>query len=189
MPHHLTRRAFLVAAPVTLVACSAEPVWAPDSAVQANRYVNPGVSELRLYTVRNSGSGNGAHSALLIDASERVLFDPAGSFQANTVPERNDLLHGFSPAVERAYRSYHARTEFLVIWQTIAVPPAVAEQALQLARSHGAVAQANCARATSSILRQLPGFESLGVTWFPDNLEEAFATLPGVTTEELREND
>ncbi len=185
----LTRRAFVVGAPAALAACSAERIWAPDEVVKARRFVSPGPTQLRLYTVRNSGSGNGAHTALLIDASERVLFDPAGSFKANTVPERNDVLHGFSPAVESAYRSYHARTGYHVIWQTLPVTPGVAEQALKLAQANGAVPQAGCARATSAILRQLPGFGDIGQTWFPDNLEAAFAQLPGVTTEELREFD
>lgn len=189
MPRTFTRRTFLAAAPVTLAACSAEPLWAPDADVQAHRFVNPGVSELRLYTVRNTGSGNGAHSGLLIDASERVLYDPAGSFQASTVPERNDLLHGITPEVERLYLSYHARTQYYVITQSITVPPAVAEQALRLAQDYGAVPKANCARAISAILGQLPGFTQIDRTWFPDNLEADFAQLPGVRTEELREND
>lgn len=183
------RRAFVLGAPCALVACSAEPTWAPDAAVQASRYPSPSSSLLRLYTVRNAQSGNGAHSALLIDASERVLFDPAGSFKASGVPERNDLLYGFSPAAERAYRSYHARTEYDVIWQTIAVPPAVAEQAFGFAQKNGAVAKANCTRATSTLLKQLPGFEAIGTTWFPDNLERDFAALPGVVTDRLSEDD
>ncbi|MEL6640483.1 MAG: hypothetical protein AAFP98_04075 [Pseudomonadota bacterium] len=185
----LTRRAFIVGAPCALAACSAEYVWAPDDVVKAATYRNPGASVLRLYTVRNSGSDNGAHTALMIDASERVLFDPAGSFKAQGVPERNDVLHGFSPVAETAYRSFHARSDFYIAWQTVAVPPAVAEQALVLAKANGAVPKANCTRATSSILKQLPGFESLRTTWFPNNLQDAFANIPGVVTEELREFD
>lgn len=189
MARLLTRRAFVVGAPLALAACSAEPIWAPDDAVQAARYSSGGPSALTLFTVKNTGSGNGAHTSLLVDASERVLFDPAGSFKANRVPERNDVLFGFSPAVETAYRSFHARTEFFLVIQKITVPPAVAEQALQLVKANGAVPKANCTRATSTIISQLSGFETIGTTWFPNNLSDAFANIPGVTTSELRELD
>lgn len=189
MPTAITRRAFVIGAPVALAACSAEPSWAPDAAVNAAIYRSPSVSALTLFTVKNSGSDNGAHTALLIDASQRILFDPAGSFRADGTPERNDVLFGFSPAAQRAYTSYHARTDYYVVVQTVAVPPEAAEQALQLALSNGAVAKANCTRATSAILRQLPGFEKVGSTWFPNNLSDTFAKLPGVQTREIREQD
>jgi len=189
MPPMLTRRAFVIGAPLALAACSAEPVWAPDADVQARRFVSGGPTSLTLFTVKNSGSDNGAHTALLIDASERVLFDPAGSFKAASVPERNDVLFGFSPAVENAYRSFHARPEFYVVIQKIDVPATTAEKALQLAKANGAVPKANCPRATSGILRQLPGLESIGRTWFPNNLSDALAAVPGVQTQGYREQD
>jgi len=189
MTIRLTRRTFLAGAPLALSACSAEPTWAPDAAVQSARYSSTGPTALTLFTVKNTGTGNGAHTALLVDASERVLFDPAGSFKATSVPERNDVLFGFSPTAEAAYRSFHARSEFFVVIQTVQVPPSTAEQALQLVKANGAVPKANCTRATSSILRRLQGFDSIGTTWFPNNLSDAFAKIPGVTTDILRETD
>ena len=189
MPILLSRRAFVLGAPLALAACSADPVWAPDEAVNAATYRSGRPSALTLFTVKNTGSGNGAHTALLIDGSQRVLFDPAGSFKADVIPERNDVLFGFSPEAEQAYLSFHARREFFVVVQTTAVPPAVAEQALRLALTNGAVAKANCTRATSAIVRQLPGFESVRGSWFPNNLSDAFAEIPGVQTREVREND
>ena len=185
----LTRRAFVVGAPLALAACSATPIWAPDTAVNAAIYRSGGRSTLTLFTVKNTGSGNGAHTALLVDASQRVLFDPAGSFVADAIPERNDVLFGFSPVAEQAYISYHSRTDYYVVVQKITVSPAVAEQALQLVMANGAVAKANCTRATSSVLRQLPGFEGVGSTWFPNNLADALQDVPGVQTSEVRELD
>jgi hypothetical protein len=185
----LTRRAFVVGAPLALAACSADPVWAPDAAVNAAAYRGTGQSALTLFTVKNTGSGNGAHSALLIDGSQRVLFDPAGSFKATTIPERNDVLFGFSPAVEQAYVSFHARPDFYVVIQKIAVSPAVADQALRLAMANGAVPQAHCSRAISRLLSQLPGFDAIGTTWFPNNLSDKFGTVVGVTSREVREQD
>jgi hypothetical protein len=157
--------------------------------VNAATYRSGGPASLTLFTVKNTGSGNGAHSSLLIDGSQRVLFDPAGSFRASATPERNDVLFGFSPAAEQAYISFHARAAYFVVIQTVSVPPEVAEQALQLALANGAVAKANCTRATSAIVRQLPGFDDIGGTWFPNNLSDSFGQLPGVQTSEVREQD
>lgn len=185
----LTRRAFVVGAPLALAACSGEPVWAPDSAVNAATFRSDGPTALTLYTVLNTASDNGAHSALLIDASQRILFDPAGSFETNLTPERNDVLFGITPALEQSFISYHSRRLYYVVVQKVDVPPAVAEQAMRLALANGAVPKANCTRATSGILEQLPGFETINQTWFPNKLMERFATLPGVTSREVREQD
>lgn len=36
---------------------------------------------ISLYTMVNNESGAGAHSALVINASQRVIFDPTGTFK------------------------------------------------------------------------------------------------------------
>ena len=186
----LRRRAFLAGAAASgLSACAGEPVWAPDDLVAAKTYRSGGPPALTLYTMRNIASGSGEHSSLLVDASQRVMFDPAGSFSHPTIPERNDVLFGVTPEVEAYYVSYHARETYYVLGQTVRVPAGTAELALGLVRANGAVAKANCTRATSAILRRLPGFESLPQTWFPNTLSDAFARLPGVTEREYRETD
>jgi hypothetical protein len=186
----LRRRTFIFGAPMALAACGGgDPVWAPDDVVNAAVYRSTGERSLTLYTMRNVGSGNGAHSSLLVDASQRVMFDPAGSFGHATIPERNDVLFGMNPRVEDYYVSYHARSSFFVEGQRIVISPAVAEQALRLVMSNGAVPQAACTRATSAILKQLSGFEAINRTYFPKRLRDDFAKIPGVILTEYREND
>lgn len=186
----MQRRAFLLGAPMLgLAACSGEAIWAPDDAVQRAFVAGTTPTSLTLYTMRNVGSDNGAHTSLLVNASQRVMWDPAGTFRASTIPERNDVLFGMTPRVEAFYVSFHARETFYVVGQKIVVPPAAAEQALRRVMSYGAVPKANCTRATSAILQGLPGFESLPRTWFPEKLEVAFGTLDGVETRVYREND
>ena len=88
------RNVFAALALVVLTACgggSASAPFAPDAAVQAARVANDGPPSITLFTVVNNKTGAGAHSGLLINASERVLFDPAGSFYHPRLPERNDL--------------------------------------------------------------------------------------------------
>lgn len=169
--------------------CSAPEVWAPDDTISRYIYREDGPKYLTLYTMKNVGSDNGAHSALLINASQRVIFDPAGSWEQEQMPERNDVLYGASPRLEEYYVSFHARETFYVIGQTVPVSADVAEQALRLAIASGPAPQANCSRFTSRLLRQLPGFESIGQTWFPNNLSDDFGQLAGVETTEYREYD
>ncbi|MEJ6403062.1 hypothetical protein [Yoonia sp. 2307UL14-13] len=183
------RRTFLMGLPFALSACAGERVWAPDDVV--SRAFTPGsdIKSLTLYTMKNTGSDNGAHSALMIDASQRVMFDPAGTWKQNYMPERNDVLFGVTPRMEQFYVSVHARVTYYVVGHRITVAPEIAEQALQKALVAGPVAPANCTRYTARLLRSLPGFESLPQTWFPNALSDAFGQLPGVTTREYRETD
>ena len=183
----MRRRALLLGLPLLLAGCgmNAESVWAPDADVAKVRYQAPGPTYLALVTVRNEGEGQGAHTALLINASERVLFDPYGGWTDPDVPERNDVLYGFSPEVEARYLNYQAKDGYYYVRQEVQVPPEVAEQALALAKAKGPVGMAMCTNATADILRQLPGFESVGSTWFPEQLSNRFARLPGVTTTEV----
>ncbi|MFO8127171.1 hypothetical protein [Yoonia sp.] len=185
----MNRRGFLVGLPLALSACTAQEVWAPQDVVTRAIYRKPGRKYITLYTMKNVDSDNGAHSSLLINASQRVLFDPAGSFEQKVMPERNDVLFGATPRLENFYVSFHARSTYYVVGQSVDVSPEVAEQALNLALVSGPVAQANCARVTSRILRQLPGFENIRQTWGPNRIQEDFAKLPDVTTLEYREDD
>ncbi|MFV0492299.1 MAG: hypothetical protein ACK5M4_10805 [Pseudorhodobacter sp.] len=185
------RRLFLCfAALLTLAACGmAEPKWAPEEQVQAARYVHPGPSSITLYTVLSKRSKGGAHSGILINASQRVMFDPAGTWHHPRLPERNDVHFGMTPRMVSFYIDYHARETYDVVEQTINVSPGVAELVLQRALAYGAVPKAQCTVATSAVLRGVPGFENLPSTWFPDTLMEAFGQLPGVQSRTYEDDD
>lgn len=186
----MLRRTFLISAPLVMAGCATtNSVWAPDSAINAAIFRGTGPKSLTLYTMRNTGSGNGAHSSLVINASQRVLFDPAGSFWNSQIPERNDLLFGISPQIEDYYVSFHARQTYYVEGQKVLVPIDVAEKALQIAQTYGPVGQGRCTRAVSTILSYLHGFETIRSTFFPNTLRDQFQTLPGVTLTQYREPD
>ena len=74
------RLIFCVIALGSLAACGAEPKWAPQEQVDAVRFVEAGPTYITLYTVVNKSTGSGAHSAILVSGSERVIFDPAGTW-------------------------------------------------------------------------------------------------------------
>lgn len=187
----LSRRAVLLGLPLAgLSACSAPQTSSPPDMIASKAFASNGPRLLTLFTVRNVRTNGGAHTSLLIDApSQRIIFDPAGSFRHTTIAERNDVLFGATPEVEAYYISYHARETFYVLGQTIHVSDTVAEQALNLALVNGPVPQSFCSRSTSHLLRQLPGFGGLPQTFFPNTLAAAFGRLPGVAAREWREND
>lgn len=184
----LHRVACLIAA-LVLSACAAQSTWAPDDQVQAARFVAGPPTSITLYTVISTRNGAGGHSAIVVNASERVIFDPAGTWRHPRLPERNDVHFGMTDRAIAFYIDYHARETFDVVEQTVLVPPDVAEQVLRDVLAYGAVPKAMCTQATSAVLRGMPGFESLPSTWFPDRLSDAFGAMPGVSTRTITDDD
>lgn len=177
------------AAILSLAGCAAESVWAPDDVVARASYRHDGPPRLTVFTMLNNNNNNGAHTALMINGSQRVIFDPAGSFNKNNIlPERNDVLFGITPEVADVYTRYHARKTFRVRIQELDVSPELAERALQLVKANGPVPNAACSLATSRILAQLfPG--QVRTSWSPRRTADEFGRIPGVREQELYEYD
>ncbi len=175
--------------PLALAACGADKVWAPDEAVARARFVTGDSPSITLYTVVNKRSGEGGHSALMIDDSQRVLFDPAGTWYHPRVPERNDVHFGITEQMRKFYIDYHARQTYDVLEQKIYVSPAVAAQAVREVEAYGAVNKALCANSVSYVLKRLPGFESIPHSLFPMKISRAFGALPGATTRLYKDGD
>lgn len=167
----------------------AEPVWAPDAAVAAATHATGEPPEIRLYTVVSTTNGSGAHSGLLINGRERILFDPAGTFKLPFAPERNDVHFGMSDRALAVYIDYHARASYDVIEQRLPVTAAQAEAIASRARAYGAVPKAQCSLSVSRILKDVPGFETIPVGYFPKRLSAGFAELPGVQTRVITDDD
>lgn len=182
-------RLILVLLMLPLASCGARSIIASDAEVQRAVYRQGGPTTLTLYTMIANRNGSGGHSALMVNGSQRVLFDPAGSWHQPTVPERNDVLFGMTPTMERYYRDYHARETYHLVIQTLTVSPEVAELALREVQANGAVPQGFCANSISRILSRLPGLESVRPTMFPNKLMKQFGAFPGVVTEKQFDTD
>jgi len=183
------RLALILLTTLALAGCAAEPVWAPDEAVKQAAYKHDGPTSITIYTIVNNATGNGAHSGLMINGSQRVLFDPAGTFSVNRVPERNDVHYGMTEKMRIFYELFHARESYHTIAQEIEVSPEVAERAIQLVEAYGAVPKLRCTTAVTDVLAELPGFESIEPTWFPARLREAIAEMDGVTERSIYDWD
>ncbi len=184
----LRRLITVVLLPLTLAACGAERTWAPDEAVARAAYRHDAPPSLTLVTMLATRDGSGAHTALVVNApSQRVIFDPAGSFRTDILPERNDVIYGITPRAFDLYVDYHARETFDAVLQEIPVSPEMAERALALVQAHGPAPKATCTNATSGILRDL-GLDA-PATWFPRRLMQWADTQPGVTRRVVRDDD
>lgn len=185
------RRAFLALTLVgALSACGgADNIWASDDAVSNAAYRADGPPTLTLFTVLSNSNDSGAHSALMVNGHERVLFDPAGTWGHARIPERHDVHYGITPGVEDFYIDYHARITYRVVRQDIVVSPEVAELAIRLVEQNGAVPKVHCARNVSAILARIPGFEDTPHVWNPRSLREFMSGKPGVTEEVIYDDD
>ena len=173
-----------------LAACANDqsPDAAPEQ-VAAVAFREGGPKSLTVMTMVNNRTGSGGHTALLVKGSQTVIFDPAGSFRDERLTERGDVLYGMSPAWVNAYKSAHARSTYHVVSQEIPVTAEQAEQALRLVMANGSVPGAYCANATTGILSQVDGFSGIQRTFYPVKFMEQVATLPGVRTTKVYEND
>lgn len=184
------RKLFLaLAALAGLAGCAADPVWAPEEAIVSAKYRAPGPPRLTLFTMISNDTGKGGHTSLMINGSQRVIFDPSGSFHHDSIPERNDVLYGITPSVADVYTRYHARKTWHVVVQELDVNPEVAELALKLAQENGAVMNAYCAHSTSGILQRLPGLGGIKQGMYPVALAKQFGQVPGVRESTLHEYD
>ena len=185
-------RVFAALALILLCAACAQPPaipYASDERVKASAYREPGPDTITVLTVISNRTSKGAHTALMINGTQRVIFDPAGSFVNERVPEQEDVLYGVTPAVLQGYKSAHARSTFHVVSQTVEVTPEQAAVALRLAMSNGPVARAFCTSAATGLLREVPGFGDIDQVMFPKQLMEQIAARPGVVEEKYFEDD
>jgi hypothetical protein len=134
-----------------LAGCGAERQAASEAPLAYTPYVAAGDATITLITSINGRSNSGAHSALVINGSERVLYDPAGSWEltGGVAPERDDIHYGMFPAALDNYIAFQANGIFYATQQTIVVPLAVADQAIAEAKAQGSTPKALCGNSVS----------------------------------------
>lgn len=184
-------RVFLAILTLTvLAACAGAPPTplSPEKA-QAVAFRADEPPQITVITMINNKSGAGGHTGLLISASQRVLFDPAGNFRHSQMFRHDDVIYGVTDQKLQVYRSAHARATHHVVSQTLRVSPESAEKALRLAQARGRVPSAFCTNSSTELLRQIPEFADVQVTFYPDKLMDQIARKPGVVTERYFEDD
>lgn len=165
-----------------VAACTKPANDSPQEEILNAAYQAPGGPSITLFTTVNGRSNGGAHTAMMINADQRVIWDPAGGFKHEAVPELRDVLYGINARRLDGYLRFQSSDVFYVIAETIPVSQAVAQQAMQLVQARGPVSDAQCALSTSQIMQQLPGFETIKSGWYPLKLHEQIETRPDVRT-------
>ncbi len=176
---------------VALAACGADNIYAPQAVVDRARYVDTtDPPYVTLFTVINNENDAGAHSSLLINGSQRVLFDPAGTWFSPASPEQHDVHFGITDGVLRFYIDYHARLSYRVFEQTLPVSRATADALIAAAEAHGAADKGFCSISVAQVLDQLPQFDgTIHPTFFPNRLSKEFGRLAGVSDVVIYDKD
>ncbi|MFI0396589.1 hypothetical protein [Paracoccus jiaweipingae] len=184
-------RAMMTALALTLglAACGADNIYASDEAVRKARFVSDQPPSITLFTVIGIPRGEGAHSALMINGSQRVIFDPAGSWSHPAIPERHDVMYGITDNFKNFYVDYHARQTYWVAEDRILVSREVADAAIRAAEANGSVNKSFCANGTADVLRRVPGFEAAPSTFSPRKLRDWFLRQPGVVSKKHYDGD
>lgn len=172
-----------------LVSACAEHIVSDPTVVAAVRYKSDEAPYVELVTMVRKSTDKGAHSALIINASERVIFDPAGTFQHAELAEVEDVHHGATDRLVSYYQRYHARFSHYVHVQRVYLDPATAEGLLKRAQSNGAVSKMFCSNETANVLKSVPQFSSFRSSMFPEFLRLDMAEIPNVENYYVDEDD
>jgi len=172
-----------------IAGCAGNSGTAPAEEISAAQYSNPEPSSVSLITMVNSNSDFGEHSALLINGSEQIIYDPAGSFRHSELPRRDDIVYGITPRFASYYNSYHARFGYYVKVQTLEISREQADEMIAASRARGHVGKLFCANAISSVLNDFPQFSDFPVTFFPGAIMKRMARIEAVDTLIIREDD
>ena len=115
-------------------------------------------------------------SGLLINGSQQVLYDPAGTFTHPDLPRRGDIHYGMTPRYVDYYERYHARFDYFVEAQKVPVsraprPTSSSPTPRRRARRMKMI----CALDVADVLRPVPPFQDVRKSFFPEALREDFA--------------
>ncbi len=181
---------FILLLPV-LAACASPTASTSGSPAEiANAaYVSPNPPSITLLTMVNTATGTGEHSAILINGSQQVIYDPAGTFRHSTAPRADDVNYGMHPGLVRVYKSFHARFGYHVVSQEMQVSREFADRVLARAIEVGTTPKLFCANSTSQVLNTFPEFAAIPTTFYPGKLMNRFSELAGVVTTYTFEED
>lgn len=179
----------LLAASV-LAGCISASDLPPTDQIARQAHVTGDAPSVTLVTMLSEKTGRGEHSALLIDGSERVLYDPAGSFSLPRYShEHRDIHYGVSDQVMEIYNFYHARNTHFVEMLKLNISREMADLLIARANEIGPQPKMFCAQAVSRVLKPVGPFGDIPITFWPGPIHDAFERIPGVVKTELHDGD
>ena len=180
---------FLLGMGLFVAGCAGNSGTAPTAEISAAQFNNPDPAFVSLITMVNSNSEIGAHSALLLNGSQQIIYDPAGSFRHSELPRRDDVVYGITPRFADYYNSYHARFGYYVKVQTLDISREQADAMIAAAQARGHVGKLFCATAVADVMNDFPQFANIPVTFFPGAIMKRVARIDAVDTVVISEDD
>lgn len=178
----------VVCAAAALAGCEVYQAASPEEVARA-AYSSDEPPSITLISMVNAGNGRSAHSALLINGAQRVLYDPAGTFQHPDLPRRGDIHYGITPRFLDYYERYHARFSHYTHSQKVYVSQATADQVMANAEALGRTPKMLCAGSVTGAIRGVEPFTEVRGSIFPETVRRDFARIAGVENAYVREFD
>lgn len=164
-------------------------VTSTPQAISAARFSSAEAPYVALLTMIDRDSGQGAHSAILVNGSQVAMYDPAGTFGVDGVPENGDVLYGITPRILNAYEFFHARATTSFLEQKVPVSREMADAVIARMEVQGPSPKFLCAINTAEILRPFAPFSDVPRSIHPTRLMEAFDRIPGTLRREVFDDD
>ncbi len=180
-----------LAALLAVLIVSGCEIYEPASLDEIARatYVSDAPPSVTLLSMVDARSGRSAHAALLVNGSQQVLYDPAGTFTHPDLPRAGDMHYGMTPRFVDYYERYHSRFSHFVHAQKVPVDRATADRIIADAQAEGKTFKMHCGLAVAGALRRAPQFEAVRSSYFPEGARKDFARIPGVEDRYVRETD
>lgn len=171
---------------ISLSGCAGTLYSSPPDVAKRDRHSPEAAPEIALVTVMHKPTRFMWHSALLITADERILYESGGYWIDPENRRLGDVHYNMNDA---RLRDYVARRGNPKVWEItlhrVAVPKEVAQEAKHRAETNQLVLGGFCAVGVAELLKGLPGFDHIGPVLLPHDLVPRFAEIPGVRLEVL----
>jgi hypothetical protein len=137
----------------------------------------------------HKGGSGAVHAALVITGSERVIYDPSGSFTHPDTRRLGDVVYGASDPVVEMFALHNADKDHDAMMRRIPLSAEEAEQMLARARSRGGAMPGYCAKSVADVMRAAPRFAAMRDTFWPSNVLEDFVQFGPVETRVVSDTD
>ncbi len=142
-----------------------------------------------LVLAEHKGGSGAVHAALIVTGSERLIYDPSGSFTHPDTRRYGDVVYGASDDIVELFALHNADKNHDAVMRTIALQPEEAETMLDAARTHGGAMPGFCAKSVASVLRSVPRFASMRDTFWPSNVQQDFESIAPVAIRSVTDTD
>ncbi len=142
-----------------------------------------------LVLAEHKGGSGAVHAALIVTGSERLIYDPSGSFTHPDTRRYGDVVYGASDEIVELFALHNADRNHDAVMRTIALESDEAEILLNSARTHGGAMPGFCAKSVASVLRSVPRFASMRDTFWPSNVQQDFENVSPVEIRSVSDTD